>query len=69
MELAEPNMDTKPEDTENTRWLWNPLAEDGPKWVEVTLEEIEAGRLKAEEMQRLHTFVPDDAITPSDIVS
>lgn len=70
MELnVEADWDSKPEDTETTRWLWNPLAEGGAKWVEVTLQEIEEGIRIAEEMQRKYAPVIEELETPSDIVS
>lgn len=70
MELdLEPNWNSKPEDTETTKWLWNPLAEGGAKWVEVTNEEIEEGKRIAEEMQRKHAPVAEELVTQSDIIS
>lgn len=72
MELAEPNMSIKPEDTETTRWLWNALAESGPQWVEVSLEEIEEGDRLAEEIMKNNPanqmpIIPEEI--PSDTIS
>lgn len=72
MELQEPNWDIKPEDTETTQWLWNPLAESGAKWVEVSIEEIERGKLEAQEIEKNHPSNQAPIVAeemPSDIVS
>lgn len=72
MEIEQPNWDIKPDDTETTQWLWNPLAEGGAKWVEVSIEEIERGKLEAQEIERNHPanqviIAPEEI--PSDIIS
>ncbi len=46
-DLPQPT-DEKPEDTETTVWLWNPLEGANGAWVEVEKSVIEAAQLESE---------------------